>query len=80
MTDLFRWLRALRWPDELGTIPFLEQALDFEEFFERTLPTAPRQCFGATHYHYKSTHTCCGLHSHTYKNRSKRVHYTLQLT
>ena len=45
MTNLLRWLRALRWPDERGTITFLELALDFEEISERTLPATPQARF-----------------------------------
>ena len=44
ITDLLRWLRALQWTDELGTVTF-KLALDFEEFAERTLPAAPHAKF-----------------------------------
>ena len=43
--DLLRWLRALQWADETGTVTFIELPLDFEEFTERTLPAAPQAKF-----------------------------------
>ena len=45
ITDLLCWPRALQWADEPGTITFIELALDFEEFAERTLPAAPQAKF-----------------------------------
>ena len=42
VTDLLQWLHALQWINEPNTITFLELALDFEEFSERTLPQAPQ--------------------------------------
>ena len=42
MTDLLRWRGVLHWQEELGTVTFLELALDFEEFSEGTLPAAPQ--------------------------------------
>ena len=44
-TDLLRWLRALQWIDEPSTVTFIELALDFEEFAERTLPAGPHAKF-----------------------------------
>ena len=45
ITDLLRWLRALQWADETGNVTFIELALDFEEFAERTLLPAPQAKF-----------------------------------
>ena len=45
LADLLRWLRALTWTQEPGTLTFLELALDFEEFAQRTLPHAPQAKF-----------------------------------
>ena len=45
MTAVLRWLHALHWPDEPGTVTYIELALDFEEFIECTLPTAPQTKF-----------------------------------
>ena len=45
ITDLLRWLRALLWTDEPGTVTFIELALDSEEFAERTQPAAPQATF-----------------------------------
>ena len=42
LADLLGWLRALTWPEEPGTVTFLELAIDFEEFAQRTLPHAPQ--------------------------------------
>ena len=42
LADLLSWLRALTWPEEQGTVTFLELAIDFEEFAQRTLPHAPQ--------------------------------------
>ena len=30
LTDLLAWLGALMWADEVGTVSFLELAMDFE--------------------------------------------------
>ena len=48
LADLLRWLRALTWTQEPGSVTFLELALDFEEFAERTLPHAPQAKFKGT--------------------------------
>ena len=40
-----RWLKALRWLDEPGTVTYLELVVDFEEFPERTLLAAPQVQF-----------------------------------
>ena len=48
LADILRWLRALTWPQEPGTVTFLELALDFEEFAQRTLPHAPQAKFKGT--------------------------------
>ena len=56
MTNLLRWLRALRWPEELGTFTFSELGLDFEESSERTLPAGYQQ--GSLHR--ESHMTRCG--------------------
>ena len=48
LADLLRWLRELHWTPEPGTITFLELALDFEEFAQRTLPHAPQAKFKGT--------------------------------
>ena len=45
ITDLLRWSRALQWTDEPGTVTFIELALDFEEFTDRTLPATPQAKF-----------------------------------
>ena len=45
ITSLLRWLRALQWTDETGTVTFIEVALDSEEFAERTLLAAPQAKF-----------------------------------
>ena len=45
ITELLCWLRALQWADQTGTVTFIELALDFEEFAERTLPAAPQAKF-----------------------------------
>ena len=42
LADLLRWLRALTWTMEPGTVTFLELALDFEESAQGTLPQAPQ--------------------------------------
>ena len=42
LADLLSWLRALTWPEEQGTVTFLELAIDFEEFAQRTLSHAPQ--------------------------------------
>ena len=36
LADLLSWLRALTCPEEQGTVTFLELAIDFEEFAQRT--------------------------------------------
>ena len=48
LVDLVRWLRALTWAQEPGTVALLELALDFEEFAQRTLPRAPQAKFKGT--------------------------------
>ena len=48
LADLLRWLRELHWAPEPGTVTFLELALDFEEFAQRTLPHAPQAKFKGT--------------------------------
>ena len=48
LADLLRWLRALTWTQEAGTVTFLELALDFEEFAQRTLPHVPQAKFKGT--------------------------------
>ena len=48
LADLLRWLRELHWAPEPGTVTFLEFALDFEEFAQRTLPHAPQAKFKGT--------------------------------
>ena len=48
LADILRWLRALTWSQEPGTVTFLELALDFEEFAQRTLPHAPQAKFKGT--------------------------------
>ena len=48
LADMLRWLRALTWSQEPGTVTFLELALDFEEFAQRTLPHAPQAKFKGT--------------------------------
>ena len=45
LVDLLRWLRELHWTPEPGTVTFLELALDFEEFAQRTLPHSPQAKF-----------------------------------
>ena len=45
MTDLLRWLTAVCWLDEPSTVTFLELALNYVEFSERTLPTTPQAMF-----------------------------------
>ena len=45
ITDLLRRLRALQWTDDTGTVTFVELAPNFEEFAERTLPSAPQAKF-----------------------------------
>ena len=45
ITELLRWLRALQWTDEPCTVTFIELALDFEEFADRTPPAAPQAKF-----------------------------------
>ena len=42
LADLLSWTRQLVWADGLGTVTFIELALDFEETSQRTLPTAPQ--------------------------------------
>ena len=42
MTDSLRWLRALHWPDEPGTVTYLELRMDWTEC---TLPPAPQAKF-----------------------------------
>ena len=39
---------TLHWAPEPGTVTFLELALDFEEFAQRTLPHAPQAKFKGT--------------------------------
>ena len=41
LADLLAWLCALQWTDDTDTLSFIESALDFEEYTERTLPAAP---------------------------------------
>ena len=48
LADRLRWLRALTWTQEPGSVTFLELALDCEEFAERTLPHAPQAKFKGT--------------------------------
>ena len=48
LADVLRWLRELHWTPEPGTVTFLELALDFEEFAQRTLPHAPQAKFKGT--------------------------------
>ena len=48
LADLLCWLRELHWAPEPGTVTFLELALDFEEFAQRTLPHAPQAKFKGT--------------------------------
>ena len=48
LADLLHWLRELHWAPEPGTVTFLELALDFEEFAQRTLPHAPQTKFKGT--------------------------------
>ena len=53
LADLLCWLRELHWAPEPGTVTFLELALDFEEFAQRTLPHAPQAKFKGTPFHCK---------------------------
>ena len=48
LADLLSWTRQLVWADELGTVTFIELALDFEETSQRTLPTAPQAKYRGT--------------------------------
>ena len=48
LAGLLCWLRELHWAPEPGTVTFLELALDFEEFAQRTLPHAPQAKFKGT--------------------------------
>ena len=48
MADLLSWLGALVWADEVGTVSFLELAMDFEAHAGRALPAAPQAAFRGT--------------------------------
>ena len=65
MTDLLRWLKALQWPKEPGTIIFLELALGFEEFSERMLPAAPQAQYMGPRTVFASMRTHVVIGSHT---------------
>ena len=45
LTDLLKWLAALVWADQVGTVSFLELAMDFEAHAKRALPAAPQAAF-----------------------------------
>ena len=47
-TDLLCWLGALMWADEVGTVTFLELAMDFEAHSRRALLAAPQAEFPGT--------------------------------
>ena len=48
LADLLAWLGALVWADEVGTVSFLELAMDFEAHAGRALPAAPQAAFRGT--------------------------------
>ena len=45
LADLLKWLAALVWADEVGTVSFLELAMDFEAHAKQALPAAPQAAF-----------------------------------
>ena len=45
LTELLSWLGELVWSDEVGTVTYLELAMDFEAHAGRALPSAPQARF-----------------------------------
>ena len=73
VADLLLWLRSLHWTDD--TVSFIELALNFEEYAERTLPAAPQAKFqGHTlPYHCKRGpryYAWCYAHYRSWSNRA----------
>ena len=48
LADLLAWLGALMWADEVGTVTFLELAMDFEAHTQQVLPAALQAAFQGT--------------------------------
>ena len=48
LEDLLSWVGALVWANKVGTVTFLDLAMDFEAHSKRPLPAAPQAEFRET--------------------------------